>query len=290
MAAHVHGVTGLDGADLPEPEPAADGNDASPSSSRRAGADRALWLVGVGPLTNLALALRRRPTCPTSSPDLLMGGGTFGNRTAVAEFNIWADPEAAAVVFGYGGPLVMAGLDLTYELQATPERLEQLAAVPGRLAETLTGLLRFFSTGYIASHEDFAGCRRSTTRAQCWRSTHPQLFRRTARHVAVETRGQLTRWHDGHRPPKPRRATTTHLRGAGARRDGCRLRRDPRCRRLVQPVTAWQHPPIGDADVRIRNCTYPDVALVDQFWQLREPRWSSGRRSSPRGCRLRWQR
>ena len=57
-----------------------------------------------------------------------MGGGTFGNRTAVAEFNIWADPEAAAVVFGYGGPLVMAGLDLTHQLLATPPRI---AAVEG---------------------------------------------------------------------------------------------------------------------------------------------------------------
>ena len=59
----------------------------------------------------------------------MMGGGSFGNRTAVAEFNIWADPEAAAVVFGYGGPLVMAGLDVTHQFCATPERIEQVAAV-----------------------------------------------------------------------------------------------------------------------------------------------------------------
>ena len=49
-----------------------------------------------------------------------MGGGTFGNRSATAEFNIWADPEAAAIVFGYGGPLIMAGLDVTHRFQAPP--------------------------------------------------------------------------------------------------------------------------------------------------------------------------
>ena len=110
---HIHGTTGLDGAELPEPSRPVDGTDAVAfiieTCRRRPGT----WLVGVGPLTNVALALR-------SASDLaglvggisVMGGGTFGNRSAVAEYNIWADPEAAAVVFGYGGPLVMAGLDV----------------------------------------------------------------------------------------------------------------------------------------------------------------------------------
>ncbi len=190
---HIHGITGLDGADLPEPSRPADGTDAVAyivdTCRRRPGT----WLVGVGPLTNLALALRSAADLPGLVGGIsVMGGGSFGNRSAVAEYNIWADPEAAAVVFGYGGPLVMAGLDVTYQLLATPERLEQLAAVPGRLAATLTGLLRFYSTGYIASHEDVAGAAIHDPCAVL-ALTHPELFRRRARHVAVETRGQLTR-------------------------------------------------------------------------------------------------
>ena len=97
------------------------------------------------------VARRRRARSPTSpsrsalAPDLagriagisLMGGGTFGNRSAAAEFNIWADPEAAATVFGYGGPLVMAGLDLTHQLIATAERIDGRAR-PSRTARRRT--------------------------------------------------------------------------------------------------------------------------------------------------------
>ncbi len=86
-----------------------------------------------------------------------MGGGTFGNRSAVAEFNIWADPEAAAAVFGYGGPLVMAGLDVTHQLLATPERIDVVRNLPGRLAAVLGDLLGFFSRTYIGRHDDIAG-------------------------------------------------------------------------------------------------------------------------------------
>ena len=65
---------------------------------------------------------------PARCPDIasrvagisFMGGGLYGNRTATAEFNIWADPEAAAIVLAYGGPLIMAGLDVTHQFQATP--------------------------------------------------------------------------------------------------------------------------------------------------------------------------
>ena len=105
----------------------------SASSSRPAAAVEGAWLVAVGPLTNVALALRVAPDLAGRVAGIsIMGGGTFGNRSAVAEFNIWADPEAAAVVFGYGGPLVMAGLDVTHQLLATPERIDAVRRQPGR--------------------------------------------------------------------------------------------------------------------------------------------------------------
>jgi inosine-uridine nucleoside N-ribohydrolase len=123
-----------------------------------------------------------------------MGGGTFGNRTPTGEFNIWADPEAAAIVFGYGGPLVMAGLDVTHQFQATPERIATIDALPGSLAAVLTDLLTFFSDNYRSRHDP------GTMRGAAVHDplavlavTHPELFARAARHVAVETRGEHTR-------------------------------------------------------------------------------------------------
>ena len=82
-----------------------------------------------------------------------MGGGTFGNRTSTAEFNIWADPEAAAIVFTSGAPLVMAGLDVTHQFQATPSRIERVRALPGALAAVLADLFVFFAGTYLGRHD-----------------------------------------------------------------------------------------------------------------------------------------
>jgi len=188
-----HGTSGLDGAELPAPTRKVDGTDAVAfivdTCRRRPGT----WIVAVGPLTNIALALRAAPDLAGQLGGIsVMGGGTFGNRSPVAEFNIWADPEAAAIVFDSPAPLVMAGLDVTHELIATPERIDALAAVPGLLARSLTDLLRFFSAAYLTTYE---GVRGAAVHDPCavLALTHPHLFVRRPRHVAVETGGRLTR-------------------------------------------------------------------------------------------------
>lgn len=151
------------------------------------------WIVAVGPLTNVALALRVAPDLGGRIAGVsLMGGGSFGNRTAVAEFNIWADPEAAAAVFGYGGPLVMAGLDVTHQFLATPARIERISAIGGRLATPLGELLTFFSTAYIGRHDDIAGAPMHDPLAVLV-LTAPDLFERNARHVSIETADTSTR-------------------------------------------------------------------------------------------------
>ncbi|MGD9999970.1 MAG: nucleoside hydrolase, partial [Ilumatobacteraceae bacterium] len=130
-AEYVHGASGMDGAELPEPTRPVDGTDAVEFIVETCRANEGTWLVPVGPLTNIALALRVAPDLARRIAGIsLMGGGTVGNRTPVAEFNIWADPEAAAAVFGYGGPLVMSGLDLTFQFQATPARIAAVRALP----------------------------------------------------------------------------------------------------------------------------------------------------------------
>jgi inosine-uridine nucleoside N-ribohydrolase len=192
-AAMVHGESGLDGADLPPPTRDVDGRDAAGFIIDTCRQHDGVWIVAVGPLTNIALALRTAPDLAQRIAGIsVMGGGTFGNRSAVAEFNIWADPEAAAAVFSYGGPLVMAGLDLTHQLLATAERIEVVRGLPGRLAAILADLLGFFSGTYIGRHDDIAG---APVHDPCavLALTHPDLFERTPRHVAVETAGALTR-------------------------------------------------------------------------------------------------
>lgn len=189
----VHGVSGLDGADLPTPRRPLDSTDAVGFIIESCRSEEGLWLVGVGPLTNLALALRAAPDLAARIAGIsVMGGGTFGNRSAVAEFNIWADPEAAAVVFRSGRPLVMAGLDVTHQLLATPPRIDAVRRIPGRLASTMADLLEFFSATYIGRHDAIAG---AAVHDPCavLALTHPGLFARVARHVDIETAGALTR-------------------------------------------------------------------------------------------------
>jgi inosine-uridine nucleoside N-ribohydrolase len=192
-AGYVHGESGLDGADLPEPSGPADGIDAVGYIIETCRATEGIWLVPTGPLTNIALALRSAPDLAHRIAGIsLMGGGNFGNRTAVAEFNIWADPEAAAVVYGYGGRLIMSGLDLTHQFQATPERIAAVRALPGRLAAIFADLFVFFSRAYIGRHDSMTG---AAVHDPCavLALTHPQLFTSRDCHVTVETIGVHTR-------------------------------------------------------------------------------------------------
>ncbi len=194
-ADQIHGVSGLDGADLPEPSRPLDGTDAVSFIVSMAQQHDDLWLVPTGPLTNIAAALRADPTLVERLAGIsLMGGGSFGNRTATAEFNIWADPESAAVVFDSGLPLVMAGLDVTHQFQATPARIEQLRSVGGMLANTLAGLLDFFSERYRENHEPgvmLGGAIHDPLAVLAL--THPDVFDWVTRHVVVETAGTHTR-------------------------------------------------------------------------------------------------
>jgi inosine-uridine nucleoside N-ribohydrolase len=86
----------------------------------------------------------------------------------------------------------MAGLDLTHQLIATTERIAAVRGLPGRLAAVLADLLGFFSSTYISRHDGMTG---AAVHDPCavLALTHPELFERVARHVAVETSGALTR-------------------------------------------------------------------------------------------------
>ena len=148
-AEHVHGKTGLDGADLPEPQTllAAEGAVDFIVRSLRERPAGSVTLCMLGPLTNLALALRRAPDIAGRIREIvLMGGGCFegGNITPAAEFNIYVDPEAADLVFRCGAPLVVLPLDVTHQVLGTRERLAALRGLGNRTAAVVADLLSFF--------------------------------------------------------------------------------------------------------------------------------------------------
>ncbi|SRR5216683_2451653 len=138
-AREVHGDCGLAGARLPAPTAAARaGHAVDFLIDTIAAAPGEITLVAVGPLTNIALAVRREPRIVTQVRDFVIMGGSAGrgNVTAAAEFNIWADPEAAAIAFGAGWTVTMAGLDVTLRARATAAVRDRMRGL-GRLADDL---------------------------------------------------------------------------------------------------------------------------------------------------------
>jgi inosine-uridine nucleoside N-ribohydrolase len=192
FAGFVHGESGLDGADLPVPTHGADGTDAVGFIIETCRAEPGIRLVPTGPLTNVALAMRAAPDLVDHIAGIsLMGGGTFGNRTPLAEFNIWADPDAAAIVFGSGVDITMAGLDVTHQFLVTPDRIDQVGAMGAPFTDMITDLFRFFSKNYISRHDEIRGAALHDPLA-VMAVTHPYLFEAVDRHVTVETIGRHT--------------------------------------------------------------------------------------------------
>ncbi len=147
-AEEVHGETGFDGYDFPDPiTPLAEGF--APEAivdlvMRRPRGEVALCCLA--PLTNIALAMAKEPRLAGHLREIVMMGGAFsegGNVTPAAEFNIYVDPEAAARVLGCGAPITMIPLDCTHQALTTPPRLEKLRSIGTPVAEAFYHLLKF---------------------------------------------------------------------------------------------------------------------------------------------------
>ena len=166
-AEDVHGPTGLDGADLPDPATnVAEGHavDAIIDMLRVAD-DGAVTMCTLGPFTNVGMAMVKAPDIVPRIRELVLMGGGFsegGNTTPAAEFNIYVDPHAAHVVFTSGVPLVMMPLDVTHKAVTSPARVQAFA-----------------DRGSPAGNA-WRACSTSTT-ASTWRNSAPWVHRSTTR-------------------------------------------------------------------------------------------------------------
>ena len=192
-AAHVHGETGLDGPTLPPPEKRPlDQHAVEFLAERIAAAATPVTLIPTGPLTNVALLLASHPEAAERLERIVLMGGSIaeGNVTPAAEFNIWADPEAAVRVFSSGLEVTMVGLDVTHKALMTAEHAGRLRS-SGRTGTMVAELYDFFSIHHREVYRmDAAPIHDAVAVAHAVR---PGLVETVERHVAVECDSELCR-------------------------------------------------------------------------------------------------
>jgi purine nucleosidase len=195
-AEHVHGDNGLNGVELPEPTLPLDARHAvdfiiQTLREREAGT---VTLCPLGPLTNIALALRQAPDiAPRIRRIVLMGGGFFegGNITPAAEFNLYVDPLAAHEVFTSGVPITMAPLDVTHQALTSAKRIEAIRLLGNRVGQAVAAWMEF----YERYDEEKYGQDGGPLHDPCviaWLLA-PALFSGRDCNVRIETRSELTR-------------------------------------------------------------------------------------------------
>ncbi|RYE64299.1 MAG: nucleoside hydrolase [Oxalobacteraceae bacterium] len=159
-----HGKTGLGNTTLPEPVKTAESMSAVDflivALTDAADKGERVTLCCLGPLTNLAVALRIKPQIIDGIERIVMMGGAYrepGNRTMTSEFNVLADPHAAHVVFSSGIPIVALALDATHQVMLKPEHVAEFSRVSGRISETLAELMAFWDRNDVRRYGSRGG-------------------------------------------------------------------------------------------------------------------------------------
>ncbi|OLP54773.1 nucleoside hydrolase [Rhizobium rhizosphaerae] len=195
MAEHVHGPTGLDGPDLPEPWMSAD-----PRHGVRfiietilANPPDTITIVSLSPLTNLAMALIEAPEITGRIRRVVAMAGAYfevGNITPTAEFNVYVDPEAADIVLRAGLDLTLLPLDVTHKMLSTPQRLGAFAALGNRCGPALAEMLRFSEAFDLRKY----GWEGAPLHGPCVPAymMAPDIFSGRRINVSVETGSELT--------------------------------------------------------------------------------------------------
>jgi len=192
-APNIHGESGMDGPNVPEPDiELAPLHAVDLLIDLLMNSDGDITIVPTGPLTNVASAIRREPAIvPKIQAISLMGGAIgLGNTTPAAEFNIHTDPEAAAIVFGCGRPITMCPLEVTHQALATDEVTSRLRAVKRPVATFAADLLVFFADRY----RSVFGFPAAPVHDPCAVAAvvDPSIIRAHEMHVEIETVGEWT--------------------------------------------------------------------------------------------------
>jgi len=194
-AEYVHGKTGLDGPDLPEPTmPMAEGHAVDfIIDTLRDNAPGTVTLCPLGPLTNIATALQKAPDIADRIAKIvLMGGGYFegGNITPTAEFNIYVDPQAADIVFKSGAPIVVMPLDVTHKALVTKARNDAFRALGTPVGIAVAEMTDFFER----FDKEKYGSDGAPLHDPCVTAylINPDLFKGRHINVEIETESELT--------------------------------------------------------------------------------------------------
>lgn len=193
-ASNVHGESGLGNIALPAATLPVTGKHASDVIIELITATPgAIHLVAVGPLTNIALALEKNPAIARLVASFTIMGGSYtrGNATPAAEFNIYADPEAAKIVFDADWQVTMVGLDLTLQAQANGDVIERFTALGALADELIVPLATFWIDPRDLGHPSFDGQAVHDVCAVAY-VARPDLFSSRLARVDVETAGALT--------------------------------------------------------------------------------------------------
>ena len=159
-----HGKTGLGNTTLPEPVKKAEIISAVDflidALGRAADKGERITLCCLGPLTNVAVALRMKPQIADGIERIVMMGGAYrepGNRTMTSEFNVLADPHATHVVFSSDIPIVALALDATHQVMLKPEHVAEFSRVSGRISDTLAELMAFWDRNDVSRYGSRGG-------------------------------------------------------------------------------------------------------------------------------------
>ena len=194
-AEHVHGKTGLDGIALPEPTMPLQAQHAVDFiiETLRTYPAGSVTLCPLGPLTNIATAFQRAPDIIAKVAEIVLMGGAYfevGNITPAAEFNIYVDPEAAALVFKSGVPLVVMPLDVTHQALTSRQWVEQMRALGTRTGAAVASWTDFFERFDTAKY----GSNGAPLHDPCVIAylLRPDLFSGRHINVEIETKGEFT--------------------------------------------------------------------------------------------------
>lgn len=195
-AGNVHGKSGLDGADLPDPDFEVQNMTAIELIAKTLReVDGKVTLVVTGPMTNAALFLRVFPEFAHEKIDqiVFMGGAMgLGNWTPSVEFNIYVDPEAAKIVLNSGIPTVMAPLNVTHKAQIKKTEIEAVKSIKNPVGQAFYGLLSFFEIYHEDPKWGFFGAPLHDPCTIAW-LIDPEMFETKQMNVDVETEGELVR-------------------------------------------------------------------------------------------------